>query len=115
MIIRIKGLRLRAIVGLNDWERENRQDLVINAGMEMGSEDAVGSDDIADSVNYRTITKRIVSEVEGSSFFLIEALAGAVLDILMEDERVRGATVEVEKPGALRFADSVSVELARQR
>lgn len=115
MIIRIKNLRLRAVIGLNDWERDVHQDLIINIELAFDGEKAGQSDDIADTVDYKAMKQRIRSEVESSHYKLLEALATHILDIVMAEERVLRASVEVDKPHALRFADSVSVTCSRER
>ncbi len=115
MIIRIKDLRLRAIIGCNDWEREKKQDITINVVMDCDNEKAVTTDDINDCTDYRYITKEIIEMVEASEFFVLERLAGFVLSIVMERPAVRHATVEVDKPHALRFSSSVSVEVSATR
>ena len=115
MKIRIQDLRLRTIVGCNDWEREKRQDVIINVKMKTDATKAISSDDLADSVDYREVTKRIIEFVEGSEFFLVEKLAAGVLDLVMLSEKVLAATVRVDKPHALRFSKSVSVELSAKR
>ena len=73
------------------------------------------SDAIEDTVDYKTITKRIIKEVEASQFFLLEKLTRLILNIVIENERVTEATVRVDKPFALRFADSVSLELHEKK
>ena len=83
MIMRIKNLRLRTITGINDWERKNLQDVVINVEIEFDGTKATETDDVVDSVNYRTMTKRIISEVEKSRFHLLDKLAGHILDIVL--------------------------------
>ncbi|GAB4310955.1 MAG: dihydroneopterin triphosphate 2'-epimerase [Candidatus Sumerlaeia bacterium] len=115
MIIRIKNLRLRCLIGINDWEREHKQDVVVNAELEFDGGRAAQSDNIADTVNYKTITKKIIALVESAQYGLLEKLCAEVLDICMSDPRVRRATVEIDKPGALRYCDSVSVTAAAQR
>jgi D-erythro-7,8-dihydroneopterin triphosphate epimerase len=115
MIIRIKNLRLRCIIGINDWERENKQDVIINLKIEFDGEAAAASDDISHTVNYRTITKQIIELVEGSDFGLIEKLCSRILDVCMADPKVKKAKVEIDKPGALRFSDSVSMSDSRKR
>jgi len=115
LIIRIKNLRLRAIIGLNDWERKVQQDLILNIMLEFDGEEAGRSDDIADTVDYKAMKQRIRSEVEASQYRLLEALASHVLKLVMVDERVQRASVEVDKPHALRFADSVSVTCSGER
>jgi D-erythro-7,8-dihydroneopterin triphosphate epimerase len=111
MRIRIKDLRLRTIIGIYDWEREHRQDVVINAELTFDGTAAAASDAIEDTVNYKAITKAMIAHVEGASCQLLERLASELLAIALEDPRVHSAWVEVDKPHALRFADSVSVRV----
>lgn len=115
MIIRIKDLRLRTIIGFKEWERDKKQDITINLRIETSTERAVESDDINDSIDYKVITKKIIDSVEETEFLLLERLAGFILDIIMEDERIDRCTIEIDKPHALRFARSASVELTRER
>ena len=109
--IRITDLRLRTIIGINDWERKSKQDVIINVSMEYDASKAAKSDDINDTVDYKALSKEIINKVEDSNFLLLEKLAQTVLDIVMMHSLVKKAHVCVDKPFALRFADSVSVEL----
>ena len=109
--IRITDLRLRTVIGTHDWEREIQQDVVINITLDYAAAKAIASDDLRHTIDYKTLTKQIIREVEASRFFLLEKLAGRVLDIVTAHPMVRGAVVRIDKPQALRFADSVSVEL----
>jgi len=113
--IQIKDLLLRTIIGINEEERRNRQDALINITLYADTRAAGGSDDIQDAVNYRTITKRVIERVEESSFHLVEKMAAEIASICLEDPRVEAVDVRVEKPGALRFARSVGVEIHRTR
>ncbi len=113
--IQIKDLLLRAIIGINAEERRNRQDVLINITLHADTRAAGQSDDINDAVNYRTLTKRIVALVENSQFYLVEKLAAEIATLCLDDPRVERADVRVEKPGALRFARSVGVEIQRTR
>lgn len=115
MILRIENLRLRTIVGIYDWEKENKQDLVVNVELEFDGSKAARSDNIDDSVNYKTINKQIIEHIENGNFDLIEKIAGDILDIIFGNDKVEKATVKVDKPGALRFTDSVSVQLSREK
>jgi FolB domain-containing protein len=110
----IKDLLLRGIVGINDWEREREQDILLNLVVYADTRTAGRSDDVADTLNYRTLAKAVIEHVESARPYLVEALAEAVARIAVEHgaERVR---VRVEKPGALRFAASVGVEIERER
>ncbi len=113
--IQIKDLQLRTIIGINEEERRDRQDVVINVVLCADTRPAGASDDIDDAVNYRTITKRVIRLVEESQFCLVERLAAEIAAICLQDPRVESASVRVEKPGALRFARSVGVEIHRTR
>lgn len=113
--ITIENLRLRAIIGINDWERETRQDVVIGVELELTPGMAFTRDAIDETVDYKRLNKRLIAEVEQSSFFLVERLCDHLLDLVMEDRRVERARVRVAKPGALRFADSVAVERSAAR
>ena len=113
--ISIRDLALRCIIGVQDFERREKQDVLINLEMEADLREAGASDDIADTVDYKAIKKRIIALVEDSRFNLIEALAEAIARTALEDPRVERIKVLVEKPGALRFARSVGVEIVRER
>ena len=113
--ITIKDLHLRTIIGINEEERRNRQDVLINIVMDVDMRRAGASDDIDDAVNYRTITKRIIQLVENSRFYLVEKMAAEIAVICLDDPRVERVRVTVEKPGALRFARSVGVAIERGR
>ncbi len=111
----VRDLRLRGIVGINDWEREKRQDIVVNLELFGDFRSAGRSDDIADALNYRTLTKDVIEHVESSSHYLVERLATELARICVVDHGAETARVRVEKPGALRFADSVGIEIERTR
>lgn len=110
----IKDLLLRGIIGINDWEREKRQDILINITLYGDLRPAGASDDIADTINYRTVTKNVIKHVEENEPFTVEALAESIARICLSEARVKRALVRVEKPGALRFARSVGVEIERR-
>ena len=113
-LIHVKDLLLRTIIGINDDERRNKQDVLINITL-YADHTAAASDDINDTVNYRTITKETVKLVENSQFFLVEKMALEIVKICLADLRVARAVVTVEKPGAIRFARSVGVTVDRKQ
>jgi len=113
--IQIKNMRLRAIIGANDWEREQKQDVAVSITADFDPTAVIASDNLADTVNYKTMKKRVMTLVENSAFFMIEKMAAAIIDAVMQDPLVASTTVRVAKPGALRFADNVWVELSAQR
>ena len=110
-IIRIKNLRLRTFIGIKEEEIKNKQDVVINVVIHYPAEQARKSENIADALNYRTITKRIIAHVEDNRFALLEKLTQDVLNIACEHHWVTYAEVEVDKLYALRYADSVSMTM----
>ncbi len=112
----IKDLLLRGIVGINPDERVKAQDILINVIIFADTRRAGASDDIADAVNYKTITKRIIDHVENGAPYLVERLVNEIAGfILAENPAVTRIRVRVEKPTALRFAASVGIEIDRQR
>lgn len=113
--IHIRDLRLRCILGIDDRERREKQDVTIQITLHADLRLAGRTDRFADTVDYRAIKKRVVKLVETSEYFLVEALAEAVAGACLEDARVRRADVMVEKPGALRFARTVGIEITRRR
>ncbi len=113
--IRIKDLRLRTFIGINEEEIANRQDVVVNATILYPAVDAVEENRIENALNYRTICKALIAHVEGNRFALLERMTQELLDLVMQHPQVRYAEVEVDKPHALRFAESVSVTLCAER
>ncbi len=113
--IHIRDLQVRCVVGVYPEERTDKQDVIINVTLHADHSDACLSDRIEDTVDYKNVKKRIVAMAEASKFLLIERLAGEVASICLEDPRVSRADVTVDKPGALRFARSVAVEISRTR
>ncbi len=110
--IRIKNLRLRTFIGIKDDEVKNKQDVVVNVKINYPAHNATDSDNMDDALNYRTITKKIIALVENNRFYLLEKLTADILEIASEHHWVTYAEVEVDKPHALRFADSVSLALS---
>jgi len=113
-LIVIKDLLLRGVIGVNDWEREVEQDILVNVTLTADLNRAGQTDDLGDTVNYRTVAKKIIARVEGTQRFTLEALAADIAAICLAEPGVRRARVRVEKPGALRFARSVGVEIERE-
>lgn len=113
--ILVRDLQLRCVIGANDWERKVRQDVVINIEVLTDTRAAAASDDLADALDYKRITKEVIELVEPSRFHLVETMAERIAEICLASERAHSVRVRVEKPGALRFARSVGVEIERTR
>lgn len=113
--VHIRDLMLRCIVGIYPEERENLQDVILNITLYGDLSRACRSDDIADTIDYKRVKKAVVALVENSTFYLVERLAQAVADCCLTFDGVEHVDVTVDKPGALRFARSVAVEISRSR
>ena len=113
--ILISDLLVRCIIGVNEDERREKQDVVINLSIFTDLSKAGKSDRFEDAIDYRSLKKRIMTMAEKSQFYLVEALAEAVASLCLENPAVAQAQVRVEKPLALRFARSVGVEITRER
>jgi len=112
--IHIRDLLLRCIIGINEQERHEKQDVVINITLYVDLCKPCQTDNIDDSVDYKVIKKKIMEQVERSSFFLIEKLAEEIAILCLKNKKVRKVKVIVDKPGALRFSRSVAVEIVRK-
>jgi FolB domain-containing protein len=113
--ILISDLSARCIIGVNEDERVKKQEVLINITLFTDLTKPSITDRLEDTVDYRALKKKVLAMVEDSKFFLIEALAGAVAGICLEDPIVSQAVVRVDKPGALSHARSVAVEVTRDR
>ena len=109
-LIKIENLRLTTVVGIFEWEKKILQKVIINTELEIDcpAPSAIG-DDISGTVDYKKLNKKIISFVEGGKFALVETIAGGIANLALAEDKVLKVSVKVDKPGALRFADSVSV------
>jgi len=111
----IKDLVARGIIGVNDWEREKPQEILINVALFTDLRRAGESDNLDDTVSYRTVAKMLLAHAENSKRFTVEALAEDLAKICLGFQAVQKVIIRVEKPGAARFARSVGVEIERSR
>lgn len=107
--LRIKNLKLRIIVGINPEERIHKQDVLINITADINNSKAIQTEDINDTLNYRNLAKSVIEFVEKSEFYLLDTLVDKVLNLVMSDDLVIRATVEIDKTTVLRYCDSVSL------
>jgi D-erythro-7,8-dihydroneopterin triphosphate epimerase len=114
-IIRITNLRLRTYIGFNPEERAKQQDVVINVEIHHQTTAAALNDEVEHALDYKVITKEIIRHVESGKFLLLEKLVHDLVGICSQDPAVTRAVVTVDKPHALRFADSVSLTLSYER
>lgn len=113
--IRIQDLLSRCIVGVYPEERTEKQDVIINITLFADLSRAGRTDQIEDTVDYKNVKKAVLAHVEQSAYFLLEKLAEEIAAICLAAPNVVRVTVSVDKPGALRFARSVAVEITRER
>ncbi|MGW8145002.1 MAG: dihydroneopterin aldolase [Anaerolineales bacterium] len=111
----INDLLARGIIGINDWEREKPQDILINIIIFTDLSEAGQTDNITYSVNYRTIAKKAQEKAETAKRLTVEALAADIAEICLQEKGVVKVRVKVEKPNAVRFARSVGVEIERSK
>lgn len=111
----IKNLLARGIIGVNDWERKRAQNILINITMFTDTRRAAQTDHLDDCVNYSTVSKKVFAHAETVNRLTVEALANDLAKLCLEEKGVQRVIVRVEKPGAVRFAESVGVEIERSR
>jgi D-erythro-7,8-dihydroneopterin triphosphate epimerase len=115
-IIRVKNLLIRTYIGFNPEELINKQDVIINLEIKANiPEEALKADNPDGIYDYKKVTKKIITFVQEGRFHLLEVLTKKILDLIMEDNKVSWARAEVDKPHALRFAKSVSLEMEFKR
>ncbi|MBL8101555.1 MAG: dihydroneopterin aldolase [Anaerolineales bacterium] len=111
----ISDLIAHGIIGVNDWEREKPQEISINIVLFADLHEAGRSDNVEDSVNYRTVAKKVLAHAETAQRHTVEALAADVARLCLEVPGVQQVRVRIEKPGAVRFSRAVGVEIERSR
>lgn len=111
----IKNLLARGIIGVNDWERKRAQNILINITMFTDTRRAGETDNLEHCVNYSTVSKKVFAHAESVNRLTVEALANDLARLCLEEKGVQRVIVRVEKPGAVRFAESVGVEIERSR
>jgi len=111
--IHIRDLLIRCILGIYPEERKDKQDVIINITLHADLSVAAQSDNIDDTINYKIIKKDVVEMVQQSEFFMLEKMADEIAGIALQNPQVRQVDVMVDKPGALRFARSVAIEITR--
>jgi FolB domain-containing protein len=111
----IKDLLIQGIIGINEEERENPQDILINLSLYTDTRQAAQTDSIEDCVNYDTVVKKVMALVENAKRHTVEALANDIARLCLNEPNVIKVRVRVEKPGAVRFSKSVGVEIERTK
>jgi len=112
-LVLIEGLEVRTVIGIYDWEREIRQTVRLDLEMAWDISKAGKSDDIADTLDYKAVSKRLIDYVEASKFGLIEALAEKCAQIVLDEFHVPWLRLKLSKPGAVRGSENVAVLIER--
>jgi dihydroneopterin aldolase len=112
-IIFLRGLQIDTVIGIYDWERKIRQTVIID--LEMGTDilKAAATDDIAHTLDYKTIAKRIIAFVEASEFQLVETLAEKISNIILDEFSVPWLRLTLNKKGAISGASDVGIQIER--
>jgi dihydroneopterin aldolase len=109
----IDDLRIQTVIGVFDWEREITQTISLDLAMAFDISRAAESDDIADTLDYKAVAKRLIQLVEGSEFQLVEALAEHCAGIVLDEFPVTWLRLKLSKPGAVRGSSAVGVIIER--
>ncbi len=109
----LSALKVDTIIGIWEWERRIRQTVIIDLEMSADIATAAATDDVADTLNYKSVAKRVQEFVAESSFQLVETLAERIAAIIRDEFGVAWVQVRVNKPGAIRGSKSVGVLIER--
>ncbi len=112
-IVFIRDLQIETVIGIYDWERKVRQIISLDIDMASDIQKAASSDNIEDTLSYKTVAKRLIAFVEQSEFELVEALAEKICEIILEEFEVPWVRLTLNKPGAVRGSKSVGVIIER--
>ncbi|TDJ25037.1 MAG: dihydroneopterin aldolase [Gammaproteobacteria bacterium] len=112
-IVFIRDLQIETVIGIYDWERKVRQIISLDIDMASDIKKAADSDNIDDTLSYKTVAKRLIAFVEQSEFELVEALAEKICEIILEEFNVPWVRLTLNKPGAVRGSKSVGVMIER--
>ncbi len=112
-LVFIEDLRIQTVIGVFDWEREITQTVSLDLQMAFAIGAAAASDDIADTLDYKAVSKRLIQFVEGSEFQLVEALAEHCATIVLDEFPVSWVHLKLSKPGAVRGSSAVGVIIER--
>ena len=109
----LSELKIDTVIGIFEWERRIRQTVVVDLEMSADIAKSAATDDVADTLNYKSIAKRVQKFVANSSFQLVETLAEHIAAIIRDEFSVAWVKVRVNKPGAIRGSKAVGVEIER--
>lgn len=111
----IEALEIECVIGIYDWERRIRQTVVFDIEMGFDNRIPAASDNIADTLDYKAVSKRLIAFVSQSDFGLVETLAERCCAIILDEFPVQQVRLKLSKPGAVRGARAVGVIVERAR
>ncbi len=114
-IVFIEDLRIETVIGIFDWERRIRQVVALDIEMAFDNTIPADSDSIDDTLDYKAVSKRLIAFVERSEFQLVETLAERCAAIILDEFAVNWVKLKLGKPGAVRGARSVGVQIERAK
>lgn len=114
-IIYLRAIELSCVIGVNEWERHVKQKVTVDVELELDLRKAGREDVLSLTADYKHVRDLIEDAVGKSKYHLIEALAEHVASVCLEDHKVQGVHVRVEKPGALRNVRTAGVKISRRR
>ena len=113
--IYVEDLRVKATIGIFDWEKKIKQDVSISYEIPHDNVKAAKADAIEATTDYKSITKGIISFVENNKFELVETFAEKMAEMVIKDFNIDEIRLRVSKPGALRFSKDVGVIIERDK
>jgi len=111
----LRGLEIDCIIGFIEWERRTKQTVVVDVEMPVDCARAAESDDVANTLDYKRVAKRLIAFVSASEFKLVETLAHRAALLILEEFNVEWVRLSVNKPGAIRHSKDVGVAVLRTR
>jgi 7,8-dihydroneopterin aldolase/epimerase/oxygenase len=111
----LHGLEVECIIGFIEWERRTKQTIVLDVEMPVDCARAAASDDVADTLDYKKVAKRLIAFASGSQFKLVETMAHRAAMLILAEFGVEWVRLSVNKPGAIRGSRDVGVAVMRTR
>ncbi|MBU6339187.1 MAG: dihydroneopterin aldolase [Rickettsiales bacterium] len=114
MIIKIKNLHLKTVIGIHDWEKNIDREILINVEIHTNFNEALRSDKITDAIDYDHIVNKIKKLIASKNYQLVERMAQDVMDKILEDKRINKCKLEIDKVGAVEMLESFSVTIEQE-
>ena len=111
----LRGLEVECIIGFIDWERRVKQRIQIDLELPVDCTRAARSDDVVDTLDYKSVAKRVIAFVEASEFMLVETMAHRMAMVILEEFGIEWVRIWINKPGAIRGSRDVGVAIERKR